>query len=178
MGERTGVLKLLTAGGHLGVRLRIIGVDPGVRNVYVAYSSDGNIITMSLGEYHSLAKTATYGQRLQAVLAKHPVPDLPVVRSPRVADTIAYAAAVAANLDVLQAAYGDRRLREARLTVCLVGAEQRTGTGHTTQSDRMASRSPLLPPPTPPLHLALGPSHSSRRAPLPALGRPALRPGR
>ena len=46
MGERTGVLKLLTAGGHLGVRLRIIGVDPGVRNVYVAYSSDGNIITI------------------------------------------------------------------------------------------------------------------------------------
>ena len=106
------MFKLITASGYTGVRLRIVSIDPGVRNVFVAYSSDGDIYKMSLGEYHSLAKTATYGQRLSAVLAKHAIPDLPVVRSPRVADTISYAAAVAANLDALQAAYGDRRLHE------------------------------------------------------------------
>jgi len=97
--------------------LRVIGVDPGVRNVYVAYSSDGDIIKMSLGEYHSLAKTHAFEQRLHQALGGYTLPALPVVRSPRIADTVAYAAAVAANLDVLQAAYGDRRIREARLSV-------------------------------------------------------------
>ena len=114
----SGAHQLLTASDHLGVRLRIIGVDPGVRNIVVAYSTDGDICKMSLGEYHSLAKSIAFEQQLEAIQKSHPaLPDLPRIRSPHVADVVAYAQAVAHNLQAFKAVYGDRRLRQARLTV-------------------------------------------------------------
>ena len=117
IGAGTEIFKVVAASGHAGVRLRIVGVDPGVRNVYVAYTSDGRVLRMGLGEYTSLAKAVAYDQRLAAVLKDANLPRLPAVRSPHVADVIAYASAVAAGFERLQRVYGDRRLRQARLTV-------------------------------------------------------------
>ena len=64
-----------------------------------------------------------------AVLARHDsgvlkvahrdLPRLPAIRSPHVADAIAYASAVAAGFERLQRVYSDRRLRQARLTARL-----------------------------------------------------------
>ena len=111
------VFKLISASGYPGVRLRIISIDPGVRNVYVAYSSDGLILKMSLGEYHSLAKTEEAKRTLARILDGVQLPRLHAVHSAHLADAIDYAADVAANFDRLQAIYGDRRLRETRFTV-------------------------------------------------------------
>ena len=111
--RRTGVAK-----DHPGVRLRIVGVDPGIRSIFVAYGLDGTKVSLTLGEYASLARTSAFAHVVSSAALKAALPDLPCVRRPGVATTLAYANALLTTLDRFQAVYGSERVLRARLSVC------------------------------------------------------------
>lgn len=101
---------------HPGCRLQFIGLDPGVCNIYVAYSTEGKIFKYSLGEYRSRSKLDSAEQLRASLMRQAGLADLPEVRRPFASVLEVYAGSVLAQLGDLLRVHGDPRLLHARLS--------------------------------------------------------------
>ena len=101
------------------VRVRIVGLDPGICNLFFAISLNGERFRYSLGEYRAHAKSEAYASRTAAwVRAAVPaLPQLPAVRRPYLSIRRAYSDVVLKNLDQLLNFYGSSKFRHASLNV-------------------------------------------------------------
>ena len=99
--------------------MRIVGLDPGICNLFFAISLNGERFRYSLGEYRAHAKSEAYASRTAAwVRAAVPaLPQLPAVRRPYLSIRRAYSDVVLENLDTLLNFYGSLKFRHASLNV-------------------------------------------------------------
>ena len=103
-----------------GVRVRILGLDPGICNLYFAVSLFGERFRYSQGDYRSHAKLEASAAR-RAAWARGPagrsLPELPAVRRPFLSIRRAYSDVVLASITKLTEFYGSERQRHASLNV-------------------------------------------------------------
>ena len=107
---------------HPDLLVRIVGVDPGIRNLFYAYGVDGSSATMSQGEFRAIAKHDSHGQQLGRLVAdaikKGEITKLPELRHrPDLAAILAYYGARHAQADALDALYNCAAQCHWRLTV-------------------------------------------------------------
>ena len=99
------------------MRIRILGLDPGIRNLFFAFGVDGTRLRYSLGEYRSHAKLEAHEARTRAWAQAASLPELPEVRRPFFSVRHVYTQALLKNLDTLTTFYGAHRFRHAKLNV-------------------------------------------------------------
>ena len=64
---------------HRRYRIRVVGVDPGIRNLFLCYAADGSTSSMSQGEFMALSKLDVYLKQLADAVKKAKLPDLPAI---------------------------------------------------------------------------------------------------
>ena len=70
---------------------RIVGVDPGIREVFYARGVDGSATHMSQGDFQSRAKLGSYTIQLASAVAAAGLPRLPDLRDlPDLGATLSY----------------------------------------------------------------------------------------
>ena len=102
---------------HPGARLRIIGIDPGIRTIFSGRSDDGSKCRMTLGEYRALAGLSKFQAASARWVREAGLPTLPAIRRPCAWCAIYYMLILLPDLDRFQAEYGSVRRRRWALTV-------------------------------------------------------------
>ena len=109
------------------VRVRIVGVDPGIRNVFAAHDTNGHRTSMSSGEFDALAHLEALRTKTAAHVQRACLPRLPRVCRCSTGVLANYEATVLRRLSSFLGVYGHEDLAQAKLTVRGPGARSRAG---------------------------------------------------
>ena len=99
------------------VRVRLIGIDPGIRLLFSGHAADGYRCSMSSCESDTFAGLEAQSTKLKRLRELIPQPRLPRVRRCDAGVFANYAATVLSSLPSILKLYGHEDLAHAKLTV-------------------------------------------------------------